>query len=170
MALSNPGVVRARPGAGGQALMPAGLTEVEARDRARRGQSNRVREVTSRTIGDILRANLLTRFNALLGSLLLVILVVGPIQDALFGVILVANALIGIAQELRAKHTLDQLAIVAAPYATVVRGGVARTVPVGEVVLGDLLQLVSGDEVVADGVLEGDDHIELNEALVTGEA
>lgn len=150
--------------------MPAGLTEVEARDRARRGQSNQVRDVTSRGVVDILKSNLLTRFNALLGSLLVVILVVGPLQDAVFGLILVANALIGIAQELRAKYTLDRLAIVAAPQAAVIRDGLPRRMPVGDIVQGDLLQLVAGDEVVVDGKLESNDHIELNEALLTGEA
>jgi E1-E2 ATPase len=150
--------------------MPAGLTEIEARDRAQRGQSNQVRDVTSRGVADILKSNLLTRFNALLGSLLVVILIVGPLRDAVFGVILVANALIGIAQELRAKYTLDRLAIVAAPQAIAVRDGAPKRVAIGEVVHGDLLQLTAGDEVVVDGKLESNEHIELNEALLTGEA
>jgi cation-transporting ATPase E len=149
---------------------PTGLTEAEAQARAEQGQSNRVKDVTSRGVGDILKSNLLTRFNALLGSLLVVILIVGPLQDAVFGLILVANALIGIAQELRAKYTLDRLAIIAAPQATVIRDGVQRRMTVGEVVQGDLLRLASGDEVVVDGELESDDLIELNEALLTGEA
>jgi cation-transporting P-type ATPase E len=170
MALPNPGMTRVRSHAVDQADMPAGLTEIEARDRAQRGQSNQVREVSSRGVVDILKSNLLTRFNALLGSLLVVILILGPLQDAVFGLILVANALIGIAQELRAKYTLDRLAIVAAPQATAVRDGVPREVPVGEIVQGDLLQLALGDEVVVDGKLESNDHIELNEALLTGEA
>jgi cation-transporting ATPase E len=127
-------------------------------------------EANSRSLGDILKANLLTRFNALLGSLLVVILVVGPIQDAVFGLILVANALIGIGQELRAKLTLDRLAILAAPRARVVRDGVARDLQVSEIVVGDLLEVEAGDEIVVDGDVESDEPLELNEALLTGES
>ncbi len=127
-------------------------------------------EANSRSFRDILKANLLTRFNALLGSLLVVILVVGPIQDAVFGLILVANALIGIGQELRAKLTLDRLAILAAPRARVVRDGVTRELQVSEIVVGDLLEVEAGDEIAVDGAVESDEPLELNEALLTGES
>ena len=147
-----------------------GLTQQQARERVEAGRVNVTRDAASRTVGDILRANLLTRFNALLGAMLAVILIVGPIQDAVFGLILIANALIGIAQELRAKATLDRLAIVAAPTATVVRDGVAKKVRVGEVVQDDLLQVTAGDEIVVDGDLVSDQAVEINEALLTGEA
>ena len=69
----------------------------------------------SRSVAQILRANILTRFNLILGGLLAVILAVGEPQDAVFGIVLVANALIGIGQELRAKLTLDRLAVLSAP-------------------------------------------------------
>jgi cation-transporting P-type ATPase E len=148
----------------------AGLTEAQVRERIERGQSNRTREVRSRSLGDILKSNLLTRFNALLGSMLVVILIVGPLQDAVFGLILIFNALIGIAQELRAKITLDRLAIVAAPQATVIREGAPRTILVNELVQDDLVRVAAGDEIVVDGCLESDAPIEVNEALLTGEA
>ena len=99
-------------------LTPAnGLTAGEVQDRVARGLVNHTGERTSRTIGEIVRANVLTRFNAILGAMLAVIVVVGPLQDATFGVVLVANALIGIVQEVRAKRTLDQLAVLNAPRA-----------------------------------------------------
>ncbi|HSP08980.1 MAG TPA: HAD-IC family P-type ATPase [Candidatus Dormibacteraeota bacterium] len=161
---SVPRPVAARPST------PRGLSDAEARERAERGLSNRVAAPSSRSLKEILKANLLTRFNALLGSLLIVVLVIGPLQDAVFGIILVANALIGIAQELRSKHTLDRLAIVAAPRATVVRGGAPLTIPVPDVVQDDLLQLSAGDQVVVDGPLESDEPIEIDESLLTGEA
>src|SRR5450759_2187179 len=145
-----------------------GLTEQEARRRAGSGLANTMPEANSRSLIHILKANLLTRFNALLGSLFVVILVVGPIQDAVFGLILVANALIGIGQELRAKRTLDRLAILAAPRARVVRDGVPREMQVSEIVVGDLLEVEAGDEIVVDGVMESCEPIELNEALLTG--
>ena len=147
-----------------------GLTEAEAARRTARGLANTVKDVSSRSLGDILKANLLTRFNALLGSMLVVILVVGPLQDAIFGLILLANALIGIGQELRAKVTLDRLAVLAARHATVVRDGNEKKIPVAAVVEGDLVLLETGDEAVVDGILESDEPVELNEALLTGES
>lgn len=152
------------------AVAATGLTNAEVRERLQDGRANITRDVTSRSVGDILKANLLTRFNALLGTMLVIILAVGPIQDAIFGLILVANAAIGIAQELRAKMVLDRLAIVAAPKATVIREGTATKIAVAGIVQDDLLQVVSGDEVVVDGVVESTQPIELNEALLTGEA
>ena len=86
----------------------APLTEAEARARAAAGRANTVVDQTSRPVSEIVRANVLTRFNALLGSLLIVILIVGPLQDALFGIILVLNTMVGIVQEVRAKRTLDR--------------------------------------------------------------
>src|SRR5215470_8632526 len=130
---------------------PTGLTAAEVAERVARGQVNDTGERTSRTFGEIVRANVFTRFNAILGSMLAVIPVVGPIQDALFGFVLVANALIGIVQELRAKRTLDQLAVLNAPTARVVRDGEPRDVPVESVVLDDLLELRLGDQVPCDG-------------------
>ena len=94
---------------------PAGLTSSEVAERRSAGLTNEAGERTSRSVSEILRANILTRFNLILGVLLAVILVVGQPQDALFGIVLVANALIGIGQELRAKRTLDRLAVLSAP-------------------------------------------------------
>src|SRR5438477_2258992 len=85
----------------------AGLDDAAVRDRVRRGDVNEVPQAASRTVWQIVRANLFTPFNALLGTLFVVILVVGAPQDALFGLVLVANTAIGIFQELRAKRTLD---------------------------------------------------------------
>ena len=92
-----------------------GLSAAEVAERVARGLVNDVPSAPTRTIGQIVRANVLTRFNLLLGSLLAVILVVGPRQDALFGLVIVANTLVGIVQELRAKRTLDRLEVVNAP-------------------------------------------------------
>ena len=102
---------------------PRGLSSAEAAERRSRGPGSDAGERTSRPVTEILRANLLTRFNFIMGTLLAVILVVGPLQDAVFGIIVVANALVGIAQELRAKRTLDRLAVLSAPGARVIRDG-----------------------------------------------
>ncbi len=143
-----------------------GLDEAEAARRQSQGLTNDQPDGTSRSVADILRGNLLTRFNAILGSLL----VVGPIQDALFGIVLVTNAVIGIVQELRAKRTLDRLALVSMPRAQVVRSGQVRSVAVGDVVLGDTVQAEPGDQVVADGMVLSAQGLEVDESLLTGES
>ena len=134
-----------------------------------RGEANGPPAGTTRTVRDILRANLVTRFNALLGALLAVAVVVGPPQDMLFGLILAANVAIGVAQELRAKRTLDRLAIVVAPTARVWRDGHPRRLPASAVVLDDIVELTAGDQVVVDGVVL-DGEAEIDESLLTGEA
>ena len=92
-----------------------GLTSEQARDRLARGLGNDSGQRSSRSLSEILRANIFTRFNAILATMLVIILVVGQIQDATFGLILIFNSLIGITQEVRAKRTLDRLAVLNAP-------------------------------------------------------
>src|SRR5438132_13945507 len=130
---------------------PAGLSSAQVAERRSRGLTNGSGERTSRSVAEILRANILTRFNLILGVLLAVILVAGQPQDALFGVVLVTNALIGIGQELRAKRTLDRLAVLSAPRVRVVRDGAVLEVAVDEVVADDLVDLRAGDQLGADG-------------------
>jgi len=144
-----------------------GLSSKEVAERVAQGRTNASGQHTSRSFGEILRANLLTRFNFLLGALLVVILAVGHPQDALFGIVLVTNALIGIVQEVRAKRTLDRLAVLNAPRATVVRDGTTQEVPLEAVVLDDLVILRTGDQVVADGTIVEASGLQLDESLLT---
>jgi cation-transporting ATPase E len=148
----------------------SGLTAAEVADRVARGLVNDVPSAPTRTIGEIVRANLFTRFNLLLGSLLAVILVVGPLQDALFGLVIVANTVVGIVQEVRAKRTLDHLEVVNAPKATVVRDGRVEELAVGQVVLDDVLEAAAGDQVVVDGEVLEAEGLEVDESLLTGES
>jgi cation-transporting P-type ATPase E len=131
---------------------------------------NHVTSANSRGIGDILRANVITPFNAVLGALFALMLVIGPPQDALFGFILLANMLIGVGQEFRAKHALDRLSVVAARRATVWRDGTVTTVRLSEIVTGEVIEIVAGDQVVVDGQVIGAGSLEVNEALLTGES
>jgi cation-transporting P-type ATPase E len=147
-----------------------GLRADEVRDRVARGLVNDVPDRPSRTLGQIARANVLTRFNAILGVLLVVILVVGPLQDALFGLVLLSNTAVGIVQEWRAKRSLDRLALLTAPVARVVRDGAAREVAVNEVVLDDVLEVGPGDQVVVDGVVLVTTGLEVDESLLSGES
>ena len=135
-----------------------------------RGLANEGGERTSRSVGEILRANILTRFNFILGALLAVILAVGEPQDALFGIVLVTNALIGIGQELRAKLTLDRLAVLSAPRVEVIRDGTPREIAVAELVPGNLVHLRPGDQLVADGVMRTSASLQADESLLTGES
>src|SRR5690606_24039353 len=106
----------------------------------------------------------------ILGSLLVVVLAIGDYRDALFGIVLVSNALVGIVQELRAKRTLDRLELVATPKATVVRDGAAAEVAVTDVVQDDLLEAHAGDQIVVDGTVAASTNLEVDESLLTGEA
>ncbi len=148
----------------------AGLSAGEVTQRVRAGQVNVADQRTSRTLPEILRANVFTRFNAILGAAFVLILVFGQVRDALFGYVVIINAFIGIIQEWRAKHTLDRLAVLNAPRARVVRDGEAQEVAVVDVVLDDLCDLRAGDQVPADGVLTSVDGLELDESMLTGES
>jgi cation-transporting ATPase E len=149
---------------------PAGLNDVEVAERRSRGLGNTDREPVSRSVAEILRANILTRFNLILGGLLAVILAVGEPQDAVFGIVLVANALIGIGQELRAKLTLDRLAVLSAPRIRVIRNGRLREIAAEELVAGDLVDVRPGDQLVADGVVREAASLQADESLLTGES
>lgn len=147
-----------------------GLTAAEVAERVARGEVNDVPVRSSRSTADIVRANVFTRFNAIIGVLFLIILVVGPIQDGLFGFVIVANTAIGIIQELRAKKTLDSLAVIGEAKPTVRRDGTAAEIHTSEIVLGDLVELGPGDKVVVDGEVVEADGLEIDESLLTGEA
>src|SRR5581483_2392698 len=147
----------------------SGLTEAEAARRlGERGPP--ARPATSRSYASIVRANVFTLFNLILAVAGGMTLAFGEWQDALFLGVLVGNAGIGIAQEVRAKRALDRLTALVAPTATVVRDGVERLVPVSKVVGGDLVRLAPGDQLVADGVLEEEHSLRLDESILTGES
>jgi cation-transporting ATPase E len=149
---------------------PAGLTAAEVADRVRRRLTNARPHGAGRTLGQILRANVVTPFNLLLGALAVAVLATGSWRDALFGVVIVANSLIGVVQEVRAKRALDRLEVLSAPRARVVRDGRTVDVATTDIVLDDLLELHAGDQVVADGVLLAAEGLEVDEALLTGES
>ncbi|MFD8103940.1 cation-translocating P-type ATPase [Nocardia fluminea] len=148
----------------------AGLTAAQVDERRRDGRTNDVPARASRSVGEIVRANVFTRINAILGVLFLLVLSTGSIIDGMFGLLIVANSAVGIIQEVRAKRTLDELAIVSQAKPTVRRDGIARQVAPGEVVLDDLIELGPGDQIVVDGEVEEAAALEIDESLLTGEA
>ncbi|ANB07023.1 magnesium-transporting ATPase [Streptomyces ambofaciens] len=153
------------------ALSPAtGLTAAGVAERVARGQVNDVPVRSSRSLTDIVRANVFTRFNAIIGVLWAVMLFVAPIQDSLFGFVILANTGIGIIQEWRAKKTLDSLALIGEARPTVRRDGTAAEIGTSEIVLDDVIEIGPGDKVVVDGVCVEADGLEIDESLLTGEA
>ncbi|MFE7142011.1 HAD-IC family P-type ATPase [Streptomyces sp. NPDC057644] len=149
---------------------PGGLTTAEVAERVARGEVNDVPVRSSRSLTEIVRANVLTRFNLIIGVLWVIMLFVAPIQDSLFGFVIVANTGIGIIQEWRAKKTLDSLAVIGEAKPTVRRDGVAAEISTHEIVLGDVIELGPGDKAVVDGVVAEADSLEVDESLLTGEA
>lgn len=149
---------------------PFGLTTAEVLDRRTRGLVNAMPAGTGRSFGRILRDNLFTLFNAVVGGSFLLLLLLGAWRDALFGFFVVANTLIGVVQEFRAKRTLSRLAVLNAPRARVRRNGVDEDCEVTDVVLDDLLVLRPGDQVTADAEVVDGRELEVDESLLTGEA
>jgi cation-transporting ATPase E len=147
-----------------------GLTTDEVARRVAAGQVNRSDDRTSRSFASIVRANVFTRFNAILAVLNLAVLSTGRLADATFGLVFFFNTVIGVGQEVRAKRTLDRLAILHAPTCHVRRAEGAVEVPVDQVVLDDLVDLRPGDQVPADGKLVGTEGLEVDESLLTGES
>lgn len=147
-----------------------GLTAAEVAERVARGEINDVPIRSSRSTTEIIRANVFTRFNAIIGVLWVIMLFVAPIQDSLFGFVIIANTGIGIIQELRAKKTLDGLAVIGEAKPTVRRDGTAAAISTSEIVLGDLVELGPGDKIVVDGEAVETDSLEIDESLLTGEA
>ncbi len=149
---------------------PSGLSAAEVADRVRQGQTNAADDRTSRSVGEIVRANVLTRFNAMLAVLFGAIVATGNLADGLFGFVVIINSTIGVTQELRAKRTLDRLALLNAPTARVVRDGASSEIPATDVVLGDLVDVGTGDQIPTDGHVASADGLEVDESLLTGES
>ena len=149
---------------------PRGLSASQVRERVRQGLTNAYREPSSRSAAAILRTNLLTVFNAILGVALVAVLLVGQWVDALFGFVLVLNTATGTLAEVRAKRALDRLSVLQAPTAHVRREGREADVDVADIVLDDVVRLRSGEQVPADGELLSADGLEIDESILTGES
>src|ERR671937_3129822 len=145
-----------------------GLTSAEAERRlARLGP---VEPASSRSTHSIVVANVFTLFNAILGTFFVVLIALGKFADATFGLVAVVNTVIGIRQELRAKETLDQLALLVAPRAKVIRDGRMVELTAERVVPGDVVRVEPGDQLVADGEVASARGLAMDESVLTGEA
>jgi cation-transporting ATPase E len=155
---------------GGRVPALTGLTSAMVAERTARGEVNDAARRTSRSALEIVRANVLTRFNAIVGALCAVILVTGHPQDALFGLVIVANSGVGVVQELRAKRTLDRLTVLGQEPARVIRDGHETQVRPQQLVLGDWILIGPGDRIMVDGRIADGQAVEVDESLLTGES
>ncbi len=149
-------------------LTERGLSSAEAAARlARLGPPP---DNSSRSVSSIVAGNVFTLFNAIIGFFFILILSLGLWADAIFGFIAALNSYIGIRQELKAKETLDRLAVLVAPRAKVVRDGRLVELLADEVVPGDLVRIEPGDQLVADGEVIQSRGLTVDESVLTGEA
>jgi cation-transporting P-type ATPase E len=151
------------------ALPAAGLTPAEVTERVADGRVNNLPIRATRSVADIVRANVFTRINAILAVLFAIVLATGSLINALFGLLIIVNSVVGMVQELRAKQTLDRLSIVGQTKPLVRRADGARELTPNEVVLDDVIELGPGDQVVVDGVVVEESGLEIDESLLTGE-
>ncbi|MBL8118344.1 MAG: HAD-IC family P-type ATPase, partial [Anaerolineae bacterium] len=148
-----------------------GLSSSEAAERKRQGKGNNIKLKTSRSYGDIIRSNVLNLINVILFSIGAVMVAIGRVGDAFTSVGLIfLNIIIGIYQEIRAKRQLDQIALLTRPKISVIRDGKEVSLDPADLVLGDLIVVRAGDQMVVDGQVVGDGKIEVDESLLTGEA
>lgn len=159
---------RVQTGANGE-LCFQGLTQAEVEERIADGQVNVIQDSSNRSVKDIVMGNTLTFFNFINIVLLALVLSVRSYKNMLFIFIIIANTLIGIFQEIKAKITLDKLKILTVSHVDVIRDGVKKSITVSELVKDDVILLKSGGQIPADGVIL-DGEVDVNESLLTGES
>ncbi|WP_287004966.1 MULTISPECIES: HAD-IC family P-type ATPase [Gordonia] len=147
-----------------------GLSADEVAQRVANGKVNDMPDRSGRSVGDIIKANVFTRINAILGVLFAIVVFTGSLINGLFGLLIIANSGIGIIQEIRAKKTLDKLAIVGQAKPRVRRDGEVTEIPPNEVVLDDIIEIGAGDQIVVDGEIVESYVLDVDESLLTGEA
>lgn len=147
-----------------------GLSADEVAARRAAGRTNDVPVRASRSVWEIVRANVFTRINAILGVLFAIIVSTGYLLDGLFGVLIVANSVTGMIQELRAKRTLDRLTIIGQPRVRIRRDGTTLSLAPNEIVADDVIEIGAGDQIVVDGEVLDASALEVDEALLSGEA
>lgn len=147
-----------------------GLSSSEVAERVEAGQSNLVKDSTSRSLAEIIRSNVFTLFNGIILAAMVLVLITGSWRDAVFGFVIIINTGIGIVTELKAKRTLDRLSILVASDFLVRRDGRDVEVPHNEIVLGDVMWIRSGEQVPADARVLRSWGLELDESMLTGES
>lgn len=148
----------------------APLTAADVAERIARGEVNAVEDRTSRSFGDIIRSNVFTRINLIYFVLFLMILGTGYLIDGMFALLIIVNSVVGMVQEIRAKRTLDRLALLNRAPARVERAEGESEIDASEIVLGDIVLVASGDQIPVDGEVVEAVGFEVDESLLTGES
>jgi cation-transporting ATPase E len=151
-------------------LSAVGLTDAEVAQRVADGKVNDVGTWATRSVSDIVRANVFTRINAILAVLFVIVMATGSLINGLFGMLIIVNSVVGMVQELRAKHTLETLAIIGQAKPLVRRANGTRELLADHVVLDDVVELGPGDQILVDGVVIEESGLEVDESLLSGEA
>ena len=146
-----------------------GLTEEQVKERTEKGLNNCHGDMSSKTVGDIIKENCLTYFNMVFAVITVLVIISGKLNDLLFLPIIIANTCIGIVQEIHSKRVLDKLSVLNAAKANVIRDGKSVRVNADDVVLNDICEFTSGNQICADCVVKSG-HVTVNESLITGES
>lgn len=148
-----------------------GLTEKEVAQRRAAGQGNDIKLQSSRSYRQILQENLFTFINAVFFAISVVMIALQRYSDAFLVVVIIfGGVLVNIGQEIWAKQKLDQIALLNRPVATVIREGKEYDVDPTKIVLGDILMVRSGDQILVDGTVVGNSRMDVDESLLTGES
>ena len=149
----------------------AGLSEKEVAARRAQGLGNEMPIKTSRSYAQIVRENIFNPLNTLLYVLGITLILLGKVSDALISVgVVVLNVTVSVIQEVRAKRTLDQISLLTRPKTTVMRAGIEQSLDPGDIVMGDVLVVRPGDQIVVDGPILSTDRLDVDESLLTGES
>ncbi|MGO5066788.1 MULTISPECIES: HAD-IC family P-type ATPase [unclassified Clostridium] len=150
--------------------MIKGLSKAEILCRIKDGKVNRLPKAPSRTLGQIIRANLFTSYNALNAILAIIVFIAGSPKNAVFAGVIITNTIIGMFQEIRAKSILERLSVINEKSVDVIREGKIDNINIEEIVLDDIIVLKSGDQILVDCELLSNNEIEVDESLITGES
>ena len=146
-----------------------GLSAEQVAEYRENGWTNRAVEPPSKTTAEIVKSNVCTYFNLIFLIIAIFLILAGSFRDLTFLPVIIANTLIGIVQEIKAKKTLEKLSVLNAPKATAIRDGAEVTLAAEDLVLDDIVVFTAGKQICADAVvLEGE--VQVNESLLTGES
>lgn len=146
-----------------------GLSDAQVNQRIQENLTNNTKKKYTKSYWEIIKDNVFTFFNIFLLVLAICLITVGEWKNCTFLVIMIANILIGIIQEIRSKKTVEKLKLVTAPSTTVLRNGKELKIPPENIVLDDIMSLAVGNQIPADAIIV-DGSIEVNESLLTGES
>ena len=148
---------------------PQGLTSAQVRQRVQAGQVNTPPDSPTKSVRRIVLENLFSFFNLIFYVIAGFLIAVGSFEELVFLLVVGANTAIGIIQELHSKKKLDELSLLSAPKATVIRDGTEQTIPTAQLVQDDRILLAAGNQISADAqVVSG--SVQVNESLITGES